>query len=133
MLDEGLDVLTGLLSGRTVDHDGEHYTVRGARFGPHARVPIWLGGRFGNAVPLRRAARHDGFFVIGLDSPGDVATVLAGLEAQDPGPGFEVVVDLRTEQDHGQWLESGATWVLTRIGPFDLDLEEVRRVVAAGP
>jgi alkanesulfonate monooxygenase SsuD/methylene tetrahydromethanopterin reductase-like flavin-dependent oxidoreductase (luciferase family) len=133
MLDEGLEVLTGLLSGRTVDHDGEHYPVRGARFRPDARVPIWLGGRFGNAVPLRRAARHDGFFVIGLDGPGDVATVLGGLDAQDPGPGFEVVVDLRTEQDHGPWLESGASWVLTRIGPFDLDLDEVRRVVAAGP
>jgi alkanesulfonate monooxygenase SsuD/methylene tetrahydromethanopterin reductase-like flavin-dependent oxidoreductase (luciferase family) len=133
MLDEGLGVLSGLLSGEAVDHDGDHYAVRGARFSPAAQVPIWLGGRFGNAAPLRRAAHHDGFFVIGLDAPGDVASVVEGLHAQQAAPGFELVVDLRTDEDHEPWLDSGATWVLTRVGPFDLDLEEVRRVVDAGP
>jgi alkanesulfonate monooxygenase SsuD/methylene tetrahydromethanopterin reductase-like flavin-dependent oxidoreductase (luciferase family) len=132
MLDEGLEVVTGLLSGRRVDHQGEHYTAAGVSFLPAPRVPVWLGGRFGNAVPLRRAARHDGFFVIGLDGPDDVATVTADLHRQGPQTGFEVVVDLLPDQDPGPWLGSGATWVLTRVGPHDLDLGAVRRLVEAG-
>jgi alkanesulfonate monooxygenase SsuD/methylene tetrahydromethanopterin reductase-like flavin-dependent oxidoreductase (luciferase family) len=133
MLDEGLDVLTALLAGETVDHAGEHHTARDVRFRPAPAVPIWIGGRFGNRAPLRRAARHDGFFVIGLDGPEDLDAVTAGLAGHDPAPGFDVVVDLRPEQDVAPWLDRGASWVLTRLGPFDIDLDEVRGIVEAGP
>ncbi len=133
MLDEGLEVLTTLLSGETMDHEGVHYAARDARFSPAVEVPIWLGGRFGNRAPVRRAARHDGFFVIGLDRPEDLDEVIAGLTEHDPAPGFDVVVDLQPEQDVKEWLNRGADWVLTRIGPFDLDLADVQRVVEAGP
>ena len=99
MLDEGLEVLTGLLAGETVDHEGEHHAARDVRFLPAPRVPIWLAGRYGNRAPLRRAARYDGFFVIGLDGPADLDTVTADLAAHEPGPGFDVVVDLQPDQD----------------------------------
>ncbi|MGN6299616.1 MAG: LLM class flavin-dependent oxidoreductase [Angustibacter sp.] len=133
MLDEGLEVLTGLLAGEPVDHDGAHYAARDVQFRPAPAVPIWLAGRFGNRAPLRRAARYDGFFVIGLDGPDDLRSLAADLHEQSPAPGFEVVVDLRPEQDVAPWLDRGATWVLTRIGPFDLDLAEVERIIDAGP
>jgi len=133
MLDEGLEVLTGLLGGEPVDHAGEHYVAREARFDPAPGVPIWLAGRFGNRAPVRRAARHEGFFVIGLDGPGDLDEVTASLAEHGPGSDFDLVVDLRPDQDPAPWMGRGASWVLTRIGPFDLDLAEVRRVVEAGP
>ena len=133
MLDEGLEVLTALLAGERVDHVGDHYAVRDVRFRPAPVVPIWMAGRFGNRAPLRRAVRHDGFFVIGLDGPTDLDEVTGALATHDPGPGFEVVVDLRPEQDPREWMDRGATWVLTRIGPYDIDLAEVRRIVEAGP
>ncbi len=133
MLDEGLELLVALLTGGPVDHEGTHYAARGVRFRPAPAVPIWLGGRFGNRAPVRRASRHDGYFVIGLDRPEDLAEVTAGLAEHDPAPGFEVVVDLRPEQDPAAWSDRGASWVLTRLGPFDLDLAEVRRIVEAGP
>ncbi|GAA2028707.1 hypothetical protein GCM10009740_17930 [Terrabacter terrae] len=133
MLDEGLDVLTALLSGERVEHDGAHYTAHGARFRPAPAVPIWLAGRFGNRAPLRRAARRDGFFVIDVDRPDDLGVVGADLAGHRPAPGFELVVDLRPEQDPAPWLDRGASWVLTRIGPYDLDLAEVRRIVEDGP
>jgi alkanesulfonate monooxygenase SsuD/methylene tetrahydromethanopterin reductase-like flavin-dependent oxidoreductase (luciferase family) len=133
MLDEGLEVLTTLLSGAPVDFDGAHYAVRGLGFHPAPTVPIWLAGRFNNRAPVRRAARHDGFFVIGLDQPEDLNEVTAALAEHSPAPGFQVVVDLRPEQDPAPWLNRGASWVLTRIGPFDLDLAEVQRIVEAGP
>jgi alkanesulfonate monooxygenase SsuD/methylene tetrahydromethanopterin reductase-like flavin-dependent oxidoreductase (luciferase family) len=133
MLDEGLEVLTTLLSGARVDHDGAHYAVHAGGFRPAPAVPIWLAGRFGNPAPVRRAARYDGFFVIGLDRPEDLDEVTAGLAEHSPAPGFDLVVDLRPEQDAAPWLDRGASWVLTRIGPFDLDLDEVKRIVTAGP
>ena len=133
MLDEGLEVLTSLLAGEAVDHAGEHYAARDVRFRPAADVPIWLAGRFGNRAPLRRAARHDGFFVIGLDGPDDLDRLTGELAGHDPAPGFDVVVDLQPDQDVAPWLDRGASWVLTRIGPYDLDLDEARRIIAAGP
>jgi alkanesulfonate monooxygenase SsuD/methylene tetrahydromethanopterin reductase-like flavin-dependent oxidoreductase (luciferase family) len=133
MLDEGLEVLAGLLSGGRVDSAGEHYAARDVRFRPAPTVPIWLAGRFGNRAPVRRAARYDGFFVIGLDGPDDVGVVIRDLAMHEPAPGFDVVVDLQPEQDATPWLDRGASWVLTRIGPYDLDLDDVRRIVAAGP
>lgn len=134
MLDEGLGVLTGLLSGEPVDHDGEFYTARGGvTFRPAPAVPLWLAGRHGNRAPLRRAAAYDGFFVIGLGGPDDLRQVAADLAARSPRDGFDLVVDLLPDQDPGPWLESGATWVLTRIGPYDIDLEEAMRIAASGP
>ena len=37
------------------------------------------------------------------------------------------------EQDPAPWLDRGASWVLTRVGPYDLDLDDVQRLVGAGP
>jgi alkanesulfonate monooxygenase SsuD/methylene tetrahydromethanopterin reductase-like flavin-dependent oxidoreductase (luciferase family) len=118
LLDEGLDALTSFLAGG---------------FRPAPTVPIWLAGRFPNRAPMRRAARHDGFFVIGLAGPDDLDAVVEGLATHDPRPGFDVVVDLQPGQDVTPWLDRGASWLLTRIGPYDLDLDDVRRIVAAGP
>jgi alkanesulfonate monooxygenase SsuD/methylene tetrahydromethanopterin reductase-like flavin-dependent oxidoreductase (luciferase family) len=64
MLDEGLDVLTGLWSGEPFSYAGQHYTVRDAQFLPRPlqtpRIPIWVAGIWPNKAPLRRAARWDG-------------------------------------------------------------------------
>lgn len=133
MLDDGLAVLTGLLSGEPVDHDGDHYAARDVRFLPAPAVPIWLAGRFGNRAPLRRAARYDGYFVIGLNGSDDLERVADDLADHSPPSGFDVVVDLQPDQDPAPWLDRGATWVLTRIGPYDLDLAEVRGIINAGP
>ena len=118
LLDEGLEALTGYLGGG---------------YRPAPRVPIWMAGRYPNKAPMRRAAKHDGFFVIGLDGPDDLEVVTGDLAGHEPKAGFEVVVDLQPGQDVAPWLDRGASWVLTRVGPYDLDLDEVRRIVAAGP
>lgn len=128
MLDEGLEVLTGLLSGERVDHSGEHYTVRDVRFlpVPTRPVPIWIAGRHPNRAPLRRAQRFDGYFPIQVESPEHVAA----LRSDVPG---DLVVDLQAGVDPTPWAEAGADWVLTRVGPYDLDLDSVRALVSAGP
>jgi alkanesulfonate monooxygenase SsuD/methylene tetrahydromethanopterin reductase-like flavin-dependent oxidoreductase (luciferase family) len=138
-LDEGLELLRRLLSGAEVDHDGTHFTARGVQFLPPATrpggIPFWIGGRWPNAAPLRRAARHEGAFVISVPGPAGLAQVRETVAAAraDGLAGFDVVVDLPVGEDAQPWAAAGATWVLTRLGPYDLDLAEVRRVVRAGP
>jgi alkanesulfonate monooxygenase SsuD/methylene tetrahydromethanopterin reductase-like flavin-dependent oxidoreductase (luciferase family) len=96
ILDEGLDVLAGLLTGQPFRHEGKHFTVGPVRFSPgpvqRPRVPIWVGGvipaggRVARAArwvagvhppsgPVARAARWDGFVPIHPGRPGDRATV----------------------------------------------------------
>lgn len=74
MLDEGLDVLVGLWSGKPFQFEGEYYHIEQAHFLPppvqKPRIPIWVGGIWPNKRPFRRMARWDGMFpLFGPDSP----------------------------------------------------------------
>ncbi|HEX6479815.1 MAG TPA: LLM class flavin-dependent oxidoreductase [Ktedonobacteraceae bacterium] len=64
MLDEGLDVLTGLWSGKPFSYNGEYYKIQEAQFLPtpvqSPRIPIWVAGTWPIKAPFRRAARWDG-------------------------------------------------------------------------
>lgn len=141
-LDEGLEVLRGLLSGTVVHHDGPQVAARGVTFLPtpyrSTGIPFWIGGRWPNKAPLRRAARYDGLFVIAVQDPADLTgahDVVAGVRAAAGRSmsGFDLVVQLPPGADHTPWIEAGATWVLTQLGPYRMDLGEVREVVRAGP
>src|SRR5262249_15676842 len=59
MLDESLDVLTGLWSGAPFSYSGQHYRLREALFLPPPvqtpRIPIWVGGIWPTRAPFRRA------------------------------------------------------------------------------
>ena len=59
-LDEGLEVLTGLWSGKPFSHAGQYYQVQETTFLPTPvqtpRIPIWVGGFWPNRRPMRRAA-----------------------------------------------------------------------------
>lgn len=136
MLDEGLEVLTGLLSGRLVEHLGQHYRAEDVRFlpAPERPIPIWIAGRFGKQTPLRRAARFDGAFVIGYPGPDGVGAVREAVAARRGGlVGFDVVVDIEAGTDPRPWEDAGASWVLTRFGPYGLDERAVRTAIEAGP
>ena len=73
MLDEGLDVLAGLLSGERVDHHGEHYVVDGVALAPAPvrPIPIWIGARSTRARSAR-AARWHGWLADGSDDERNV-------------------------------------------------------------
>ncbi|MBW4040844.1 MAG: LLM class flavin-dependent oxidoreductase [Acidobacteria bacterium] len=136
MLDEGLDVLTGLLSGHLVEHIGPHYRAEDVRFlpAPERPIPIWIAGRFGNRRPLQRAARYDGAFVIAYPGPEGIRQVRETLAAARPDlTAFDVVVDIAADADPSPWAAAGATWVLNRFGPYELDPAAVRARIEAGP
>ncbi len=72
MLDEGLDILTGLWTGEPYEFDGEHYTLERSTFLPRPvqqpRVPIWVAAMWPKRRPVRRAARWDGLAPIVFDT-----------------------------------------------------------------
>lgn len=70
MLDEALQVITGLWSGESFGFEGKYYHLKPATFRPkpvqQPRIPIWVAGVWPNKKPLERMARWDGMFPLFL-------------------------------------------------------------------
>jgi alkanesulfonate monooxygenase SsuD/methylene tetrahydromethanopterin reductase-like flavin-dependent oxidoreductase (luciferase family) len=135
MLDEGLDVLAGLLAGETVAHAGEHYRVDDVRFLPTpvrpGGMPIWLAARWPNRRPVARALRHDGVFLIDTDGPSSLDSIVP--EAAALGRPFDVVVQGLPGEDVAGWRAAGATWWLARFDPHEVTVAAVESAIDAGP
>jgi alkanesulfonate monooxygenase SsuD/methylene tetrahydromethanopterin reductase-like flavin-dependent oxidoreductase (luciferase family) len=143
MLDESLEILSAAWSGELVQHRGEHYTVDAMRFLPRPvqrpGVPIWVAGYYGKPKPMRRAARHQGFFPLGVDHPDQLAEIVSDLTAlrgnADPEPEerYDVVIALPPGGDPAPYAAAGATWWLVEF-PWDaLSVDQVRTVIRQGP
>jgi alkanesulfonate monooxygenase SsuD/methylene tetrahydromethanopterin reductase-like flavin-dependent oxidoreductase (luciferase family) len=139
MLDEALEILTAAWSGAPVHHRGRHYTVDGVQFLPRPvqqpGVPVWTAGFPGNRKPLRRAARHDGFFPANLDHPDQLAEVVAiitDLRRHSTAP-YDFAVGLPPGSDPAPYAAAGATWWLVEFPPDALSLDLVRGVLRDGP
>jgi alkanesulfonate monooxygenase SsuD/methylene tetrahydromethanopterin reductase-like flavin-dependent oxidoreductase (luciferase family) len=142
MLDEALEILTVAWSGEPVNHRGEHYTVDGMRFLPRPvqqpGVPIWIAGTYGKPKPLRRAARHDGFFPINLEHPDQLAQIVADLNAvrAESGAGgerFDVIAAVPPDRDPEPFAHAGASWALVEIPWERPSIEEVQHIIRTGP
>lgn len=83
MVDEALEVITALWTGRQVSHTGRHYRVDGVTLAPlplqRPRVPVWVGGH--SRAALRRAAHWDGWVLGGDDERGAMAVTPERLSA----------------------------------------------------
>jgi alkanesulfonate monooxygenase SsuD/methylene tetrahydromethanopterin reductase-like flavin-dependent oxidoreductase (luciferase family) len=141
MLDEALEILEAAWSGEPVRHRGEHYTVDAMRFLPRPvqrpGVPVWVAGFAGRAMPMRRAARYDGFFPIRLESADQLAEIVARVGAlreearRNHDEPYEVIAELEPGDDPAPYREAGATWLL--VAPDWEELDRVRGVIREGP
>jgi alkanesulfonate monooxygenase SsuD/methylene tetrahydromethanopterin reductase-like flavin-dependent oxidoreductase (luciferase family) len=143
MLDESLEILASAWSGEPVHHRGEHYTVDGMRFLPRPiqrpGIPVWVAGFYGKPRPLRRAARYQGFFPVNLESPDQLAEIVADLASlrrdarEDPAEPYEVVAALQPGADPTPYAAAGATWWVVDF-PWDAATADlVRGVIGDGP
>jgi alkanesulfonate monooxygenase SsuD/methylene tetrahydromethanopterin reductase-like flavin-dependent oxidoreductase (luciferase family) len=132
MLDESLAILAAAWSGEPVRHRGEHYTVDDLAFLPRPvqrpGVPVWAAGFPGNAKPIRRAARLDGFF------PANLAEVVGSLTALRQGrmASYDIAVGLPLGVDPEPYARAGATWWMPELEP-GVRLDTVRGVLRDGP
>jgi alkanesulfonate monooxygenase SsuD/methylene tetrahydromethanopterin reductase-like flavin-dependent oxidoreductase (luciferase family) len=122
-----------------VHHRGRHYTVEGVQFLPRPvqqpGVPVWVAGFPGNIKPLRRAARHDGFFPANLDHPDqltEVVAIITDLRRHSTAP-YDFAVGLPPGTDPAPYAAAGATWWLVEFPPDALSLDLVRGVLRDGP
>ena len=163
MLDEGLEVVTGLWSGEPFQFDGQYYHLKPAIFRPRPvqqpRIPIWAAGVWPHKRPLARMARWDGMFPLfwGIDDPAEqqahLREMVAAVQemrhknlpdaAQRP---FDVVATgetppdrpAQTEEYIAGFAEAGATWWLEglepgRGGDTAWSFTQLRERVLAGP
>jgi len=152
-LDEGLDVLTGLWSGREFSYRGKHYRVDGATFLPPPkqtpRIPIWVGGFWPHKPPFRRAAKWDGVIPLKVGStsrewrpePEDLRPILAFIKNQrTTAAPFDVVVigfgglDRQTQiRKIASYAEEGVTWWLENLTVYHDSPKEMREQIRLGP
>ncbi|MBV9227919.1 MAG: LLM class flavin-dependent oxidoreductase [Chloroflexi bacterium] len=159
LLDEGLEVLTGLWSGEPYHHEGTYYHIKEAQFLPRPvqspRIPIWVAGMLPVKAPLRRAARWDGVVPIGRDLPltemltPEEIHEIVGYVAAQPGytTPFEVVhsgITAGTDEVYDRevvaaYQQVGVTWWMEKILPerwgswIDWPLEAMRGRIRKGP
>jgi alkanesulfonate monooxygenase SsuD/methylene tetrahydromethanopterin reductase-like flavin-dependent oxidoreductase (luciferase family) len=147
MLDEALEVITGLWSGKPFEYHGEYYQVNEVTVLPcpvqRPRIPIWVGGGFPLQGPTQRALRWDGSFLYKHSATGswvdwtpeDIRMLKSMAEDQrTSSSSFDIVVGGRKEKALIRSLaEAGATWWVEYIPPDMGDLEFVRAYIQAGP
>jgi alkanesulfonate monooxygenase SsuD/methylene tetrahydromethanopterin reductase-like flavin-dependent oxidoreductase (luciferase family) len=160
LLDESLDIVTGLWSQQPFSYEGKHHKIHNANFLPtpvqQPRIPIWVGGVWGNSkAPFRRAARWDGTFPLWKDAglggmmpveeyPKVIEFVKSERKSDAP---FDVIHVGKSPGDAAEaaavvkpYADAGVTWWLENISPWayggdanNWDTDTIRARIAAGP
>ncbi len=139
LLDEGLDILTGLWRGDLFDYDGKHYRVRKEPWHTpkppslvqQPRIPIWVVGAWFRAKSMRRVLRFDGLLpnVMGDDgtvrmsppTPDELHAMKMWIdEHRTANTLFDLVMEGQTPGDDRArarelvrpYRDAGATWWL---------------------
>jgi alkanesulfonate monooxygenase SsuD/methylene tetrahydromethanopterin reductase-like flavin-dependent oxidoreductase (luciferase family) len=131
LLDESLEILTGLWSGEPFSYEGEHYKMEEMTFRPppvqRPRIPIWVVGAWPSRKSMGRALRYDGVLVAAVGgsaessgvTPETIGEVKAYVEEKrDETTPFDIVWEGQTPgEDPGRaasivrpYAEAGATW-----------------------
>ncbi len=138
MLDETVDILTGLYAGRPFDYEGRHYRVKltelDEQYYPprplqQPRLPLWVVAGWPRPGAMRRALKCDGVLPVKIDADGGIVTLepaeVAEVKAYydrnrvDQTP-FDIVIEGGTTGLNAAerlvklaaWRAAGATWYI---------------------
>src|SRR5438105_10425550 len=153
LLDEGLEILTGLWSGQPFSFHGQHYSVEEMTFLPppvqSPRIPIWVVGAWPGQKSMQRVLRYDGLLPTKIASgdapaaitPEDIQAMKAYIEEHrvQTTP-FDIVQEGETPGEDRErareivrpYAEAGATWWTESRWSFP-PIEELRRRIQQGP
>jgi alkanesulfonate monooxygenase SsuD/methylene tetrahydromethanopterin reductase-like flavin-dependent oxidoreductase (luciferase family) len=150
MLDEGLQVLTGLWRGERFSFRGRHYQIEEAQFTPVAiqtpRIPIWIGGSWPRKTSFRRAARYEGVVPVAGDlktmlSPEQVGEIVQYIQRfRNTDAPFDIAQigstatnDLdQARETVAPYAAAGATWWLESIPPSNLTVDAAEAHIRRG-
>jgi alkanesulfonate monooxygenase SsuD/methylene tetrahydromethanopterin reductase-like flavin-dependent oxidoreductase (luciferase family) len=149
LLDESLEILTGLWSGEPFSYSGEHYQLEEMTFLPppvqSPRIPIWVVGAWPSEKSMRRALRYGGLLAYttrGEVTPEDIREMKDYVEEnRGAGTAFDIVWEGQTPgDDPGRaasmvrpFAEAGATWWIESSWLPPNESEDLRRRMEAGP
>jgi alkanesulfonate monooxygenase SsuD/methylene tetrahydromethanopterin reductase-like flavin-dependent oxidoreductase (luciferase family) len=155
LLDEGLEILTGLWKGEPIEFTGEHFRIRRHRSFPPPpppvqtpRIPIWVAAGWPRARSMARAIRYDGLIphVMGKSgrfrktTPADVAEMRAYVTERGAGSDFDIIAGggdspgddpARAAEMVAPWADAGATWWIEEH--WSISGEELRTRIRQGP
>lgn len=161
LLDEGLEILTGLWRGQPFSYTGKHYQIRETEFQlppppvQQPRIPIWVVGAWPRRKSMQRALRYDGLLpnIMGEDghvrmsppTPEEIRTIKDYIDANrtETTP-YDIVVEGETPGGHdredvqaaaaivGPLAQVGATWWIEARWTA-ADLAQVLERVRQGP
>jgi alkanesulfonate monooxygenase SsuD/methylene tetrahydromethanopterin reductase-like flavin-dependent oxidoreductase (luciferase family) len=153
LLDEGIEIVRGLLAGRGA-YAGANYRLEpGANDQMEVArpvqdpLPIWVVGVWPRPKSMRRVLRCDGVVPHfgGEGTPYDVRAMRAWLSARGARPDIDVIAEGETPGDDAEaasaivrpWADAGCTWWLETEWemPHHVPerMEQIRRRIAAGP
>ncbi len=159
LLDEGLDILTGLWNGQPFSYSGTHYQITETSFFPPAppvqqpRIPIWVVGAWPRKRSMQRVLRCDGLIPNVMDAEGKHTQltpehvremkdfVMANRAETTP---FDIVKEGRTPGEDPEkcaelvrpWADAGATWWIEEMWATPdaaASPEDVHRRLSQGP
>ncbi len=149
LLDESLEILTGLWSGEPFSYDGEHYRLKEMTFLPppvqRPRIPIWVVGAWPSEKSLDRALRYDGLLAYttrGEVTPEDIKAIRGYVEENRGTDGaFDIVWEGTTPGDDPEaaasvvrpYAEAGITWWIESMWSAPNEPEDLRARIRQGP
>ncbi len=159
LLDEGLDILTGLWRGQPFRYEGRYYKVQETSFFPppppvqQPRIPIWVVGAWPRQKSMQRALKYDGLLPIVSEgrhrlrpaTPQDIREMKAEIAVQrGEGAPYDLIMEGTTPGDDREkardviqpWAEAGVTWWLEAMWEANSQpggLEAVRQRILQGP
>ncbi len=155
LLDEGLDILTGLWRGQLFNYSGKHYLVQETTFMPppppvqSPRIPIWVVGLWPRTKSMQRVLRYDGLLPakmgdggISTVTPADIREMKAFIEARRTGTTpFDIVMEgqtpggdrVRAGETVQPLAEAGVTWWLETMWSPPNEPEDARARIRQGP
>ena len=157
LVDEGLEILTGLWRGQPFNYQGGHYQIQETTFQPppppvqQPRIPIWVVGAWPRMKSMRRVLKYDGLLpnVMGADGKvrlgpptHDELRAMRAFVAENRAQTtpFDIIIEGETSADEREqaarivrgWEEAGATWWIEAMWSAS-ELEDVLARIRAGP
>jgi alkanesulfonate monooxygenase SsuD/methylene tetrahydromethanopterin reductase-like flavin-dependent oxidoreductase (luciferase family) len=120
LMDECLDIVTGLWAGQPFAYAGKHYTISPTTFPtigstvqqPHP--PIWCVGVLNRPRTMIRALRWNGLLPqVMVDGKGESASLeaVAKVRAEIGDRPYDIVIEGNgSEHSPAAWADAGATW-----------------------
>lgn len=149
LLDESLDILTGLWTGEPFSYSGKHYEMGEMTFRPRPvqspRIPVWVVGSWPSQKSINRVLRYDGILATtgrGEVSPEEMREIEAYVgENGASNAHFDIVMEGETPGDDPErarkvvrpYDEAGATWWIESPWTPPNDPETLRERIRQGP